>query len=154
MRCQHPEGEKRMFKKFLGILGAVTLTTFAVLSIISPSAHAQVSQLSYSFACGTTASVGYAHCDALRIIRTSQGLQPAASAPSGLSPTNLQSAYKLPSSSAGSGQTVAIVDAYDDPNAASDLAVYRSEFGLSACTTANGCFKKVNESGGTSYPSS
>ncbi len=142
-----------MFKKFLGILGAVTLTTFAVLSIISPSAHAQVSQLSYSFACGTTASVGYAHCDALRIIRTSQGLQPAASAPSGLSPTNLQSAYKLPSSSAGSGQTVAIVDAYDDPNAASDLAVYRSEFGLPACTTANGCFRKVNQSGGTSYPS-
>jgi subtilase family serine protease len=142
-----------MFKKFLGILGTVTLTAFAVLSIISPSAHAQVSQLSYSFACGTTASVGYAHCDALRIIRTSQGLQPTASAPSGLSPTNLQSAYKLPSSSAGSGQTVAIVDAYDDPNAASDLAVYRSEFGLPACTTANGCFRKVNQSGGTSYPS-
>jgi subtilase family serine protease len=45
------------------------------------------------------------------------------------------------------------VDAYDDPNAESDLAVYRSQFGLSACTTANGCFKKVNQSGGTSYPS-
>src|SRR5207245_3122924 len=55
-------------------------------------------------------------------------------------------------SSAGNGQTVAIVDAYDDPNAASDLNVYRSQFGLPACTTANGCFKKVNQNGGTSYP--
>jgi subtilase family serine protease len=64
----------------------------------------------------------------------------------------LQSAYNLPSSTAGSGQTVAIVDAYNDPNAESDLAVYRSQFGLSACTTANGCFKKVDQTGGTKYP--
>jgi subtilase family serine protease len=72
---------------------------------------------------------------------------------SGYGPSNLQSAYKLPSSTAGSGQTVAIVDAYNDPNAESDLATYRSYFGLSACTTANGCFKKVSQTGGTSYPS-
>ncbi len=72
--------------------------------------------------------------------------------PAGYHPADLQSAYKLPSSSAGSGQTVAIVDAFDDPNAESDLSVYRSMFGLSACTTANGCFKKVNETGGTNYP--
>jgi subtilase family serine protease len=44
------------------------------------------------------------------------------------------------------------VDAYDDPNAESDLAVYRSHYGLHACTTANGCFRKVNQTGGTSYP--
>jgi subtilase family serine protease len=81
-------------------------------------------------------------------------LSPLASSPSGLNPSNLQSAYNLPSSTAGSGQTVAIVDAYNDPNAETDLAVYRSQFGLPACTTANGCFKKVNQTGGTSYPSS
>jgi subtilase family serine protease len=46
--------------------------------------------------------------------------------------------------------TVAIVDAYDDPNAESNLAVYRSTFGLAPCTTANGCFKKVNQNGATS----
>jgi subtilase family serine protease len=44
------------------------------------------------------------------------------------------------------------VDAYDDPNAESDLGVYRSQFGLSACTTANGCFGKVDQNGGTNYP--
>ncbi|MEV5879951.1 hypothetical protein AB0L75_38225 [Streptomyces sp. NPDC052101] len=73
--------------------------------------------------------------------------------PSGYGPSDLQSAYNLPSSTAGSGRTVAIVDAMDDPNAESDLAAYRSQYGLTACTTANGCFKKVNQTGGTTYPS-
>ncbi|MFD9795863.1 putative Ig domain-containing protein [Streptomyces sp. NPDC059070] len=77
------------------------------------------------------------------------GLLPDA-APSGYGPSDLQSAYALPSG--GSGATVAIVDAYDDPNAESDLATYRSQYGLPACTTANGCFKKVDQNGGTSYP--
>ncbi|WP_438290723.1 putative Ig domain-containing protein [Streptomyces sp. HUAS TT7] len=74
-----------------------------------------------------------------------------AAAPSGYGPSALQSAYAL-SSSAGAGATVAIVDAYDDPNAESDLATYRSQYGLPACTTANGCFKKVDQNGGTNYP--
>ncbi len=69
--------------------------------------------------------------------------------PSGFGPSDLQSAYKL-STSGGSGATVAIVDAYDDPKAESDLATYRSQFGLPACTTANGCFRKVNQNGQTS----
>jgi subtilase family serine protease len=47
---------------------------------------------------------------------------------------------------------VAIVDAYDNPNAEADLGVYRSTYGLPPCTTANGCFRKVNQSGGTTYP--
>jgi len=80
--------------------------------------------------------------------------QSPSGAPSGYGPTDLQSAYSLPSSTNGAGQTVAIVDAYDDPNAASDLAVYRSQYGLPACTTANGCFRKVDQNGGTSYPRS
>ncbi|MCQ4043635.1 putative Ig domain-containing protein [Streptantibioticus rubrisoli] len=78
-------------------------------------------------------------------------LSPSAT-PSGYGPSDLQSAYNLPSASAGSGQTVAIVDAQDDPNAESDLATYRSQYGLPACTTANGCFKKIDQNGGTNYP--
>jgi subtilase family serine protease len=104
-------------------------------------------------ACGAAAK-GHARC--MAVVRTAvsslTGTSSLAATPSGLSPANLQSAYKLPSSTAGSGQTVAIVDAYDDPNAEADLATYRSYFGLPACTTANGCFKKVNQTGGTSYP--
>ena len=65
---------------------------------------------------------------------------------SGLKPSDLISAYKL-SGTNGAGRTVAIVDAFDDPTAASDLAAYRSAYGLPACTAASGCFKKVNQSG-------
>jgi hypothetical protein len=70
----------------------------------------------------------------------------------GYDPADLRSAYDLPSEFAGVGQTVAIVDAYDDPNAESDLAVYRTRYGIPACTTANGCFKKVNQTGASKYP--
>ena len=44
------------------------------------------------------------------------------------------------------------MDAYDDPNIESDLGVYSAQFGLPSCTTANGCFKKVNQTGGSTYP--
>ncbi len=72
---------------------------------------------------------------------------------SGYTPAELQSAYKLPSASAGTGQTVAIIDAYGDPTAETDLATYRSSYGLSACMLGNGCFSKVNEIGETTnYP--
>ena len=57
----------------------------------------------------------------------------------GLRPQDLHSAYQLPTS-APAAQTVAIVDAYNDPTAESDLRGYDEEFGLPACTAANGCF--------------
>jgi subtilase family serine protease len=63
-----------------------------------------------------------------------------------LTPEDLVAAYQLPTQ-AGANVTVAIVDAFDDPTAESDLGSYRSFFGLPACTTANGCFRKVNQSG-------
>ncbi|MGH2887324.1 MAG: S53 family peptidase, partial [Solirubrobacteraceae bacterium] len=56
------------------------------------------------------------------------------------------------SQTAGSDQTIAIVDAYDSPNAEADLAAYRTEFGLPACTSATGCFAKYDQTGGTNYP--
>jgi subtilase family serine protease len=97
---------------------------------------------------------GAAHCDSLDLVHPN-GQPFATSGPSGYGPSQLLSAYALSSasSSGGTGQTVALVDAYDDPNAEADLGVYRSQFGLSPCTTANGCFRKVNESGAQgAYP--
>lgn len=102
-----------------------------------------------------TAAPGQASCFAQRRTDIKQRLASAlaAAAPSGLSPANLHSAYNLPSTG-GSGLTVAVVDAYNDPNAEADLATYRSQFGLSACTKANGCFKQVSQTGSTtSLPS-
>jgi hypothetical protein len=67
---------------------------------------------------------------------------------SGWTAKDLQSAYGISAdTSGGTGRTVAIVDAFDNPNAESDLAKYRSSYGLPACTTANGCFRKVNQDG-------
>jgi subtilase family serine protease len=79
------------------------------------------------------------------------GAPMATGTPSGYGPADLRAAYKLTGTGSAT-QTIAIVDAYDDPNAESDLAVYRSQFGLPACTTANGCFQKVDQNGGTKYP--
>lgn len=97
------------------------------------------------------AKAGYSACMALQRtnVKSYQGIH-ADTAPSGYGPSDLQSAYNLPSAAAGSGQTVAIVDAYDDPNAEADLQTYRAQYGLPVCDTANGCFQKVNQNGQTS----
>ncbi|MFC0458492.1 S53 family peptidase [Arthrobacter liuii] len=76
-------------------------------------------------------------------------------APTGLSPAAIQKAYSFPTSAAaGAGKTIAIVDAYNDPTIASDLAAFTAQYGLPGCTTANVCFTKVNQTGGTKYPKS
>lgn len=85
-------------------------------------------------------------------ITLAPGAEPAAGAASGafgLRPEDLHEAYELPLV-APAAQTIAIVDAYDDPKAESDLRVYDEEFGLPECTKANGCFRKVNEDGNAS----
>jgi subtilase family serine protease len=64
------------------------------------------------------------------------------------SPSQMRHAYGFDQlSNQGSGQIIGIVDAYDDTNAEADLAVFDQQFGLPACTTGNGCFRKVYESG-------
>ncbi len=64
-----------------------------------------------------------------------------------LTPANLLSAYNLNGVTPSSTQTVAIVDAFDSTTIASDLQVFSNQFGLPACTEANGCFRKVNQLG-------
>jgi subtilase family serine protease len=126
-------------------LPVLAYTTTAAASPAATSAHSSVR------ACAASAR-GYAACLAwVRTDARAAQVSPNAT-PSGYGPADLQSAYHLPSATAGSGQTVAIVDAFDDPSAESDLGVYRAQFGLPACTTANGCFRKVNQNGGTTPP--
>ena len=139
------------------LLGGLILALVPFLSAAAtaaPPAAPAAASPPFHHSCATS-KAGRASCTALvrgDIADSAHTLRAEANAPSGLSPANLQSAYKLPSSTAGTGQTVAIVDAYNAPNAEADLGVYRSQYGLSACTTANGCFKKVDQKGGTSYP--
>lgn len=107
--------------------------------------------------CPATTAPGVASCHA-RVVTDSKGLLPSRpvatpnALPSGLGPSDLRAAYNVPTSSA-SRRTIAIVDAYGYTNAEAHLAVYRSTFGLPACTTANGCFAKYNQNGVRgSYP--
>jgi hypothetical protein len=80
------------------------------------------------------------------VITDRAGTPFATSGPTGYGPAELHGAYELPNL-APTSQTIAIVDAYDDPTIESNLATYSATYGLPACTTANGCFRKVNQSG-------
>jgi hypothetical protein len=86
---------------------------------------------------------GRASCLAMRLTTTPEKSSPLRTS---LTPEELHSAYAFPTT-ASEPQTIAIVDAYDDPHAEADLGVYDSQFGLPPCTQANGCFTKVNQEG-------
>ena len=135
---------------------------FAMAAAGAAPASAQAVQVEHSrntyhvAVCPRGNPLGTARCFA-HVVTDARGnplngkLNPAAGGlPSGYGPSDLHSAYNIPNT--GTTTTVAIVDAYGYPNAESDLATYRSTYGLPPCTTANGCFKKVNQTGGTSYP--
>jgi subtilase family serine protease len=100
--------------------------------------------------CPGPAAPGTARCHS-HVITDARGIPNASASPSGYGPTQFRTGYNL-TATGSSGTTIGIVDAYDDPNIESDLGVYSTQFNLPACTTANGCFKKVNQTGGTSYP--
>jgi hypothetical protein len=71
---------------------------------------------------------------------------PAASGAFGLRPEDLHRAYSLPTD-ATETQTIALVDAYNDPTIEEDLGKFDTEFSLPECTSANGCFEKVGQNG-------
>jgi hypothetical protein len=96
-------------------------------------------------ACGT-AVPGVARCHALRVTDVATSPEGGSGPGGGFSPADLRSAYAL-DTTRGTGHTIAVVDAYDDPKAEADLAVYRAQFGLPACTSANACFLQVDERG-------
>ncbi|WP_232246753.1 putative Ig domain-containing protein [Kitasatospora mediocidica] len=135
--------------------GAVALSSADAAVTTGPSVHHDAATAQHYREACPPASPGHYACNAL--VRTDVRPQAAraGAAPdatvSGYGPGQLQSAYNLAAAAAsgGKGQTVAIVDAYDDPNAESDLGVYRSQFALPACTVANGCFSKLNQDGQT-----
>ena len=125
----------------LAVTAAAGLCAIPALSTVAAAATPTTTAAS---------AANWAHSNAIRNDSKSHKIGAVANAtPSGYGPSSIQSAYKLPSSTAGSGETVAIVDAYKDPTAAKDLAVYRSTYGLPACTVASGCLKIVSQSGST-----
>jgi subtilase family serine protease len=128
----------------------VTGSSWAGSNSASTTSATQSSTYAVGPVCGAP-TPGQASCMALAHV-TSDGTPVTTVTPDGYSPADLRAAYNLTSAAThdGGDQTVAIVDAYDDPNAEADLAVYRSKYGLPACTTTNGCFRKVNQHGDAS----
>jgi subtilase family serine protease len=115
----------------------------ALLAIVAAQANATTVPTLKPFC-----TVGPVRC--LSLLRTDLPVVKAATAAhDGYGAQDLQAAYNLASAAVtkGGNQTVALVDAYDDPTIESDLNVYRAYYGLGPCTTANGCFKKVNQDG-------
>jgi subtilase family serine protease len=77
-----------------------------------------------------------------------RGITPNSATPTGFSPAQMRAAYDFTIfKNGGAGQTIGIVDAYEDPSIEADLGVFTAQFKLRACTTANGCFVKVKAPG-------
>jgi subtilase family serine protease len=116
----------------------------ALVSAVGTSGAADASTTSVRSACAD-ARPGFARCFAQYVPANTDGTAtPAAN--SAVRPSDIRNAYRLPAD-AGVGRTVGIVDAFDNPKAASDLNKFRARYHLPPCTTANGCFRKVNQAG-------
>ena len=139
-----------------GVLAAAVVAGLALAGTASSAAPSRPSTtVTPTRACSAPAA-HHAACLAL-VDRGADGqaLTRAGAAAAGLHPylaADLQDAYKLPSALLGARQTIAIVDAYDDPSAEADLAAYRAANGLPACDADFPCFHKVNQRGQAVVP--
>jgi subtilase family serine protease len=163
LRGNH-NGRRRPLRRLLAICGPIALVTGAAIAATPAIASAATASASptaasaasshWHYACGSSFRRGKFNC--LVIKNTAAHARAATARPGaipggvGYGPAQLQSAYGLTSASAsdGSGTTVAIIDAYNDPTAASDLATYRAAAGLPALTS--GQFTVYNQDGQTS----
>jgi len=146
-RKGRPNGSARLLNRvWATLLGAAASLLVVALPPAAASTVPAGSAGSTITACPTSAP-GSGRCLA-------EATGSGTASPTGLSPAQIKSVYDWPTqSTAGAGEVIAIVDARDDPTIEADLAVFDQQYGLPACTTANGCFTKVDASGGTDYPS-
>jgi hypothetical protein len=160
LRANH-HGSRRKLRRSLAIITPIALLTAGMLAVTpaiamaaAPAAASASASSHWVYACGSSFKPGKLNCLVIKNTSahpTARTVEPLAiPAGNGYGPSQLQAAYGLTSASTslGSGTTVAVVDAYDDPTAASDLAAYRSAAGLPALTS--GQFTKYNQEGQTS----
>ena len=157
-RTRHPAA-LGLLAALLGALAGASGAAAATVSPLPPSDYG------VQAACAAPAP-RHASCLALQLVPHTPAAKarkhplgvtraPVVAAPSpqagsyGLRPQDLHSAYQLPTSASGA-QTIAIVDAYNDPTVESDLEGYDEAFALANCTTGNGCFARVNQKGESS----
>jgi hypothetical protein len=165
--CEQDRRMSRPLRKTAraALLAALSLAILPARALAEPVAPLPESEYSVRSACGAPLP-GHGSCFAEELVPRTRlarqrrhpigmvrNLSPARGArPSldsgvyGLRPEDIHSAYELPETAPGT-QTIAIVDAYNDPTAEADLRTYSEEFGLPLCTSENGCFRKVGETG-------
>lgn len=145
-----------MRSKLLGLGLTVASLVATGMVAAAPAADAApgggASALHAKRVCAASSAPTVASCLS-KVMVDHKGAVPSSTTPaaSALTPAQLRSAYNLGGTSSG-GRTVAIVDAYGYDNLASDLATYRSYFGLPACTTGSGCLRIMDQNGGTNLP--
>ena len=149
--------KQKFFGAAIGLVGLAFAGAFGAPALAQSAMGIERSgNVFHKAACSHAVAPGEAYCHA-RVVTDSTGNEKEGKTanaapnvtPSGFSPASLRLAYR--DTGTGTG-TIAIVDAYGYANAEADLAIYRTQYGLPACTTANGCFRKVDQNGGTSYP--
>lgn len=131
----------------IGGCGASLLTALAFAGVTSAHPERPV--------CPGPVAEETARCHA-HVVVDGHGAPATSSVPPGYGPAQFHGAYSLPTQ-AGTPQTIAIVDAYDDPSVSKDLSVYDKTFGIpdlptcpSTAASTTSCFLKVNQSGVTS----
>ena len=171
MHAAHAEKSTRLGAGRRGLPGRLRVVTlaFAALAVTLVTVPAASASATYyavgKRACKTPKQAGVATCFAdIRVLvkKGAKGAQPfklAAGAigpnvigpAGGLTPSDIGTAYGL-TTTGGSGQTVAIVDAFNDPNINADLQTFDTHYGLAVCSTSNGCLRVLNQTGGTTLP--
>ncbi|MBC7492115.1 MAG: S53 family peptidase [Novosphingobium sp.] len=149
--------KQKFFGAAIGLVGLAFAGAFGTPALAQSAMGIERSgNVFHKAACSHVVAPGDAYCHA-RVVTDAAGNEKDGKngnaapnvAPGGFGPASLKAAYKV--SGTGTG-IIAIVDAYGYPNAEADLNTYRAQYGLGACTTANGCFRKVDQNGGTNYP--
>lgn len=130
-----------------GLLIALGAFCLASSASVAATVVKQSGNVYYKAVCGSEPAYHHARC-AANIVTDKFGKVIESTQPpvSGFGPADLSDAYKI-TTKGKSSTIIAIVDAFGYDNAEQHLGVYRSNFGLSACTTDNGCFKKLNQRG-------
>ena len=153
LRCRYVAPADKSAPKFwkTGVLGLVLafLVGFAAQTAVPAEAAVPARVVVPHNVRLCPVSVAPRHATCFAVARVGQ---PGHASPLGLTPNDLWSAYRLPATTRGAGQTIAIIDAYGYATAETDLSAYRAQYGLRSCTSANRCFRKVSQGGGVTYP--
>lgn len=143
-----------LLRRGLAVLGVI-VAAVALAALPAHAATLTAHRLPVRHACAAPVRRHVVRCMAEYVPQRATGngmvANAATAVPPPVTPADIQAAYNLPAG-AGAGMTVGIVDATDDPKAASDLAKFRARYHLPPCTAASGCFRKVNERGGATPP--